>query len=377
MRLTSRIAMRFLLSSKGQTTLIIFGIAIGISVQVFIGLLIQGLQNDLINTTVGSTSHITVKQEEYFDTNPSIIATLEANENITKVSKVLQINGLLKTKDDSTVIIVNGSEYGENQDIGNLNKKLVAGRLPLNNNEVIVSNFYENINIDDEIEIITVNSMSKLKVVGVFDFGNTTINEKFVYTNIETLQKDFKLENKISYVETQILDVFKSETVANTISNEISNQYNVVSWQQENGDLLQALSSQSLSSYIIQVCVVIAVALAIASVLIVSVVQKSKQIGILKAMGLTNSGISQVFLFQGLILGIAGSLIGVVLGISLLEMFTTFAIDDSGAPVININYNIQFIFLSFCIGTLSALISSLIPARKSKKLSAMEVISNG
>ncbi len=377
MRLSYRIALRFLLSAKGQTTLIIFGIAIGICVQLFIGLLIQGLQNDLINTTVGSTSHITIRQEELFDYESDVEAILNDNSQIIKVAPVLQINALLTTNDDNTVIVVNGTNYGENQDIGNLKDKLVAGELPLNDNEIIVSSFYDNIKIGDEIEILTVNSNATFTVVGVFDFGNATINEKFVYTNLETLQREFKLTNKISYIETQVSEVFESENIAKDLSQELSNQYRVVSWQEENADLLQALSSQSLSSYIIQVCVVIAVALAIASVLIISVVQKSKQIGILKAMGLTNSGISQVFLSQGLILGVLGSLLGIGLGIGLLVMFTKFAVDENGESVINIYYNIKFIMLSFAIGTVSALIASIIPARKSKKLSAMEVISNG
>lgn len=378
MKLAFRIAFKFLTSSKGQSTLIICGIAIGITVQLFIGLLIQGLQSDLVDKTIGSTSHITLSQsEETFIYDEDIEKTLFENSEVIKVSPVLSSNGLLSYNNEDGVIIVNGLEFDENSNIINLEEKLVEGKLPLNDNEIVVSIYFDKIKVGDNVDIVKLDGKTSFKVVGIFDYGNTNINEKFVYTNLETLQLNFNLNNRVSYIETQIDSVFESEEIAKQIGTQISTNYNIVTWQQINSDLLSALSSQSLSSYIIQVCVIISVALAISSVLIISVVQKSKQIGILKAMGLTNRGISQVFLFQGLMLGIFGSILGLLLGSGLLLSFVKFAVDESGDPVINITFNIGFMAISFAVGVLSALFASLIPARKSKKLSAMEVISNG
>ncbi len=377
MRLAFRMALKFLLSAKAQTTLIIIGIAVGISVQLFIGLLIQGLQQDLIESTIGSSSQVTItNDDDYIEIEDMIIEDILAVEGINKVSPVLTKNVFITIDDDSTTVVINGITYEDSSNIYKLDEKLVEGDLPLNNDEIIIGNFYD-VEIGDEIEITTIENGDYIFTVsGIFDSGVLDVNEKIVYTNLNSLQNYLNLDNEVSAIETQIDDVFDNE-ITSKVESVVDSNYQVVSWQDENADLLSALSSQSLSSYIIQICVVVSVALAISSVLIISVVQKSKQIGILKAMGLNNSGISQVFLFQGALLGAIGSLFGIALGLGLLISFTTFAVDDSGDAVISIYYNYSFIGLSFLIGVVCAVGASIIPARKSKKLSAIEVISNG
>ena len=144
-----------------------------------------------------------------------------------------------------------------------------------------------------------------------------------------------------------------------------------------NEQLLSGLNGQSVSSYMIQVFVLISVILGIASVLAITVLQKSKQIGILKAMGLKDRKASQIFLFQGLMLGVAGALLGIALGIGLILMFTKFALNPDGTPVVPVSLDYQFILFSGLIAVLSASVASLIPARKSSKLSPIEVIRNG
>ncbi len=372
MRLSFNIAKKFLLSSKAQTTLIIFGIAIGISVQLFIGLLIQGLQNDLINSTVGDSAHISISSgDEFFNLDPQLIDDLADVEGINTVMPILSKDILIKG-DDEYGVIVNGIIFED--DIYSLNDKLVEGRLPSDSNEIVVGIGLD-LQVGDKVSAIAIDKEAvEFTVSGVFDYGNTTFNENYIYTSLMTLQNFLDEDNQISGIEIQIDNVFESETIASEIN--LSN-YEVTTWQEVNQGLLSALSSQSLSSRIIQVFVVVSVVLAISSVLIISVVQKSKQIGILKAMGLNNKGISYVFLSQGLILGFMGSVLGVGIGLGLLLAFAKFAVDDNGTAIISIDYSMQFILLSFSIGVISSIISSIIPAYKSKKLSAIEVISNG
>lgn len=99
--------------------------------------------------------------------------------------------------------------------------------------------------------------------------------------------------------------------------------------------MLSGLAGQSASSYMIQVFVLLSVLLGISSVLAVSVVQKSKQIGILKAMGIKDKTASLIFLFQGLLLGIIGSVLGTVLGISLTYVFSNFVTNADGTPLVS------------------------------------------
>ena len=145
-------------------------------------------------------------------------------------------------------------------------------------------------------------------------------------------------------------------------------------WKAQNQQLLSALTSQSSSSYTIQFFVIMAVTLGIASVLAVSVIQKSKEIGILKAMGATKSSASRIFLLQGLILGVLGSMLGSGMGILLLKTFQYF---NQGNGSLVINYKWSTILIIGLISTGAGTLASTIPARRSANLNPMEAIKNG
>lgn len=126
----------------------------------------------------------------------------------------------------------------------------------------------------------------------------------------------------------------------------------------------------------IQVFVMISVLLGIASILAITVVQKSKQIGILKAMGIKDKDSSLIFLFRGLLLGVLGAILGVALGLLLAFTFTKFALNPDGTPVVPLFIDPMFITFSAVIAVAASVIAALIPARNSSKLSPIEVIRN-
>ena len=121
----------------------------------------------------------------------------------------------------------------------------------------------------------------------------------------------------------------------------------------------------------IQVFVVASVVIAIASVLAISVMQKSRQLGILKAMGITNLNASLIFLFQGLILGAVGGTLGVLLGLGLFQLFML------SPSTITPYINWGFVIGSGLVAIVCAGLASLIPARRSARLDPIEVIRNG
>jgi lipoprotein-releasing system permease protein len=149
----------------------------------------------------------------------------------------------------------------------------------------------------------------------------------------------------------------------------------VSDWQVDNKDLLQALSSQSLSSYMIQVFVLVAVALGIASTLAISAVQKTRQIGILKALGMVDADTGAIFVWQSVMLGAAGIALGVLVGFALIAGFTAgTANSGAGFPI---TPQPGFIAISVAVGVLVALLSAIIPSRNTARLDPIEVIQNG
>ena len=116
--------------------------------------------------------------------------------------------------------------------------------------------------------------------------------------------------------------------------------------------------------------------MSIAGVLAISVIQKSKQIGILKAMGIRNRSAAAIFILQGLIFGVVGALSGGILGITLFKIFTVMVKTSDGSPLVPGNMYYGFILMSIVISILAAVLASIIAAKKSLKLDPIDIIRN-
>ncbi|HEY5465962.1 MAG TPA: FtsX-like permease family protein, partial [Clostridia bacterium] len=217
-------------------------------------------------------------------------------------------------------------------------------------------------------------------VSGVFDLKVAALNKTWIVSDLNTVRSMFDRASsmeRLTSIEMQVTDVFSADVVAAGISTSLPAGLAVTDWKAQNAELLSGLAGQSASSYMIQVFVLLAVALGIGAVLAVSVVQKSRQLGILKAMGIQDRAASLIFLFQGVILGLAGSAVGVAMGIGLSYAFSTFVQNPDGTPLVPFLLDIKFIALSVVTALLAATVAALVPARASSRLNPIEVIRNG
>ncbi|MDA3846217.1 MAG: ABC transporter permease [Vallitaleaceae bacterium] len=385
MRLSLQIANRFLRFSKGQTILIALGIAVGVSVQVFIGLLIQGLQDGLIDTTIGNAAHITVSTDDSkgIDNYSQIINDIEGSDlGITAITPSITGNGFLKNDETSEPIFVKGYDLASAEGIYEFADRISEGRLPRSNNEVLIGiGLADNLGVlvNDTTDIFLVDgTLKEVMVVGFLDFNVSVINNGWVVTGIDTASSLFGYENAVGTIEIQVDQVFEADAIGAKVAQIVNNDKLIVdNWKDQNAELLSGLNGQSISSLMIQIFVLVAVVLGIASVLAITVIQKSKQIGILKAMGITDGKASSIFLLQGFILGIIGAALGILFGLLLSYAFATFALNPDGTPVIPLSINYNFILTSGMIAVVSAMIASVMPARRSSKLTTIEVIRNG
>lgn len=384
MKLAFSIALRFLSSNKGQTLLIAFGIAIGVSVQIFIGSLIQGLQISLVDTTIGNQPQITIESladDKLILDYETILKDISSNsEGVKFVSASADGPALMTVKEDTFSILVRGLSYQEAEGIYKIKKQLVDGNLPENKDETIIGTDLAeeaNLAIGDELEVLAAfGETYTLKITGIFDLQVASLNSSWVLTSIETAQSMFSYGNAITGIEMQVDDVFAADTIAQDIQSKLPANLNVNNWKAENAALLSGLNGQSISSYMIQLFVMVSVLLGIASVLAITVVQKSRQIGILKAMGIQDRAASQIFLLQGFMLGIAGAILGVLLGLGLAFAFTKFAVNPDGNPVVPLFIDPAFIAFSASFAIVVSTLAALIPARRSSNLSPIEVIRN-
>ncbi len=398
-----KIAFRFLKDGRGQTAFILLGIAVGVAVQVFLGTLISGLQSDLINNTVGSSAHITFSGDNRFSPESQMASadhtfTIEGNfrqtedtlknwrplmealdqqPEMTAVSPLVQGNGFLLRSGISAPVVFRGVIPERANEVYQLEDGLLEGDLRLEGNQILLgtdlAEEYQ-LQLGDNVTFqLPGESRQVFTIAGIFDLGSQSINETWILLNLGRAQRLLGLGDDINRLETQIQDVF----AADVLSDELEQQFQGVTidnWKVQNADLLAALQSQSGSSITIQVFVLLAITLGIASVLAVSVVQKSKQIGILKAMGTSSGSASRIFLIQGGLMGLLGSLLGVLFGFLLTEFFLWGTAQATGRALFPLEFDPVTSAVIVAIATTASTLSALIPARKSARLNPIDVI---
>lgn len=382
--LSLRIAARFLRKSPVQTGLIIGGIAVGIAAQIFVGSLITSLQSNLLNQTIGSASHVTIVAQK--DGDPVLYSTLVKNtvrssQLVKTVVPVRTVTGVFTKNTDNVPLSITGGTLTNLDTIYKLTSRTIRGKAGLDDGQIMVGkDFADKYGVlpGDRISInIPKQAPVNLKVSGVIDLGSSAANARTAFTGPGFAQRALGLSSdKYSAVQVQLTDPFQSKALVADWQSHLQTQgLKVNDWQVENKDLLAALASQGSSSYMIQVFVLVAVALGIASTLAISAVQKTRQIGILKALGLSDTAAGSIFLWQASIMGVAGVVGGIALGLFLIAGFTLGTAKSAASfPIVP---QPSFVAISAGIGLGVALLSSIIPTRRTTRLDPIEVIQNG
>jgi lipoprotein-releasing system permease protein len=338
-----------------------------------------------VDTTIGNQPQVSItatNEDKLIEGYDEILNSIKDNEEeVINLSVSADGPALINYEDDTYSILVRGFNIEESDALFNIKESVVEGNLPENEYEVLIGIDLKNesgIDIGDEIDVVAnFGDTQTFKVTGIFNLGVASLNSSWTITTLETAQDMFSYDDRVTSIDMQVTDVFAADAVDASITERLGSEELLVdNWKDQNEDLLSGLNGQSVSSLMIQVFVMISVLLGIASILAITVVQKSKQIGILKAMGIRDKTSSLIFLFQGLLLGVAGAVAGVVLGLLLAFVFTKFALNPDGTPVVPLFIDPLFIALSAGIAVIASVIAALIPARKSSRLDPIEVIRN-
>jgi lipoprotein-releasing system permease protein len=400
------VALRYMRDAKGQTALILAAVAVGVSVIVFLSALIGGLQASLIDKTLGSQPHITLRmpREEprplalpteglaiarrveespqrlrSIDQWPMVLAGVERVPGVTAASPSITGAGFAVRSEAKSPIVVRGVEPERFLSIIDVRARLIAGRFELDGDDVVIgSKLAADLGaaVGDKIRLISTEGVEDIVTIrGIFTLGNEGVDGTWVLASLRHAQALYALPGGVTTIELKVADVFEAEHVAGEVRGRTGLRAD--SWMTINAELLAGLSAQSSSKSMIQFFVIVAVALGIASVLIVSVVQKSREIGILRAVGTPPGRILRVFLIQGGVLGICGSVVGSGLGALLARLFETLVRDPSGAPKFPVQLDLSLFAFATALATGVGLLSAVIPARRAARLDPVTAIRNG
>ncbi len=394
--------MRFLREGRMQTLLIVVGVAAGVAVVAYISALITGLQSNTLEKTLGAQAHVTVSAQDdvvvapgrpasgattLAQTQPraqrprsipswaALVPVLEAMPEVAAVSPMVAGAGLALRGEASKSIALVGVDLDRYDRIVHLRSKVVEGVARLGPGEGIIGRDLAidlGVRVGDRVSIVTGNVGDSLRVTALVDLGVRELNRRTVIVPLRAAQSLIGLPGGATNLDLALVDVWAAQRLADDLAQRYP--YKVESWQQANAQLVSALNAQSVSTGLIRGVVMVVVILGIASVLVVSVVQKRREIGILRAMGATRGQILRVFLLQGAIVGALGSMLGVLLAVLLIWAFTSFVRGSDGLPLFSITLAPALALRIAAVATLCGVLAAVAPARRAAALDPAQAI---
>ncbi|MCC7541345.1 MAG: ABC transporter permease [Deltaproteobacteria bacterium] len=398
------VAIRYLRDSRAQTVLILAAVSIGVSVIVFLSALIGGLQASLLKRTLDTQPHVTLAPEELvarplLRENVRAAVTIERSpqrlQSIhrwrTLLDQVERVRGVVAASPTVTgaafasrgvaqrPVVVRAIDPERFVAVVDVRSRVTRGRYRLTGNDVLIGKGLAELlgsQVGDKVRVSTGDGREALVIVrGVFDLGNESIDERWIFVPLRIGQTLFDMPGGASTIELRVGEVFEAERIGVELADLTGLEAD--SWMKINEQLLVGLRSQESSKLMIQVFVVIAVALGIASVLIVSVVQKSREIGILRAVGSSSGRVLRIFLIQGGVLGLLGSIVGSALGAAFSLFFERLATGPDGSPTFPVDLSPELFVGASALAIGIGLVSALLPARRASRLDPATAIRNG
>lgn len=405
MRFEWIVALRFLREGRMQSILIMVGVTIGVAVIIFITALITGLQGNIISRTLGTQAHIVVRPPEEenrpvlrrdqaeiaakiekrvqrlrsIDQWQSVFGLIEQAPGVVAASPTVAGAAFASRGNANKPVSLFGVDPVRYLRIVKVNESVVAGEFRVAGTDAVIGIELAGdlgVNVGDKLRLTTAEGGSDtVTVAGIFDLGNKEINRRWVFVTLKMAQNLLDLAGGVTNIDLSVREIFSAEVVAGKLRRQTG--LLVESWMQTNAQLLAALRNQTITTVIIRIFVIVIVALGIASVLVVSVVQKSREIGILRAMGTSSRAVMMVFLLQGAIVGFVGSLLGSLLAGALLVAFPRIFRDAGGFPFFEPDVNPGLFVTAMLVAVVTGVIAAATPARRAAKMDPVTAIRYG
>jgi lipoprotein-releasing system permease protein len=379
-----KLAIRFLKSGKGQTILIMVGIAVAIAAQVFIGLLINSLQKTLVDRTIANQPQITITsaaESPVLADWQSIVSGVQSNEQVQAVAAAASGNAFIQKGAKTSPVLLRGLNSDADAIYG-ISGKIYKGIWNTSADGILMGKDLQqqlNYSLGDKVTISSPQGKSStFLITGFFDLGVQQLNSTWIVSTLNTAQSFFGYNNSVSSIEITLKDLFQADIIAGQIQASLNNPgLSITNWKAQNSSLLSGLQGQSISSLMIQIFIIVAVVIAIAAILSITVFQKSRQLGILKAMGIKDVSASLIFIYEGLIIGVIAAVVGVILGLGLFYGFILGTTKPGELALVETIIDFRFIAISWVISVAASVIAALIPARRSLRLNPIDVIREG
>ncbi|MCX6571326.1 MAG: ABC transporter permease [Candidatus Aminicenantes bacterium] len=391
------VARRYLTARRKQafisviTSISVLGIAIGVAALVIAIALITGFQGDVQDKILGATSHVMVSDlgGQRLSGYEGLAEKIRAIPGVESVTPVVYNTVLITGLGESSGALVKGIDFDrERQDAAWL-QKLEAGRIPdgggareglLLGRELALR---VGAQVGDAVDVVTASSTlsplgllpkrKRFQVTGIFNTGLYEFDNSTALVAIGVAQKLFGLEGRASYIQVKLRDIFAAPAVGEKIKAALPPVVYITTWMELNKSLFSALKLEKNIMFLTITLIVIVAALNIIATLILMVMEKTRDIGILMAMGATPRSINRIFFYQGALIGVIGTALGVLLGLGWCALANTFELIKIPVDIYQIShvpFRLRPLDLALIVGVTLAIsfVSTLFPARRAAKV---------
>lgn len=396
-------ALRFLREGRLQSLFIMLGASVGVAVIVFMSAVLEGMQANLFHRVLSSQPHIVLQHTPQIplpqrtEHHAQYIFSTQQKppQRISSIDQWQKIRDEMRERSDilavsptatgpafavrgaaSQAISLIGIEPEQYLKVVPLQEKMVAGTFQMTNTDMLIGIQLADdlgVQLGDKLRVATVSGGNlTLTIVGLFDLGSRAANQRTVYVLLPIAQNLINLVGGVSSIDLTVREPFNAEIIAQSIAS--SSGLQALSWITTNNQFFLAMHAQRFSSRMIRLFVGLSVAAGIASVLVVSVVQRSREIGILRTMGGSRGQIMRIFLIQGSVVGLISSVLGSLMAAGLLAVWHLAARNPDGTPMFLIDVDASLYGWAALIATVSGLAAALIPALRAARLQPVEAI---
>lgn len=400
------IAGRYLLSKRKVqfitviTLISVIGLSVGVTALIVMLSVFNGFNKFQLDTLTGFDPHIRVEADTGSTVTDyaSLISKISAESNPTEIAPYTMNKGVISTKKNNIVAFVKGVDDKKISGLSDVKDKVNLGTFEFRDNDefggIVLGNslaaklearvldtitVMSTVGMEKALTQIITPRTQKFIVRGIFDANNRDYDKLYSFISIPKSQSLYDLKNAVNGVELRISDIDNSEETKQKLSAVLGKGYRINSWYDLHEELYSVMKVERWTAFIVLSLIIAVASFSIVGSLTMTVIEKKRDIGILKAMGTKNSGILKIFMFEGILIGIYGTVLGSILGLGVCLAqikFKFYPLDSMvysiDALPVDIRYT-DFIYVGLC-ALLISFAASLYPAFKAARQEPIKAI---
>ena len=352
-RFETFICFRYLKAKRKQgfisliTFISVAGVAVGVMALIVVLAVMAGFTSELRNKILGVNSHIVVqKLGGIIDNYPALVDAIQHTEGVKSVTPYIYSQTMITTGNNGTGIVLRGIDPASASSVLSLSSQLIQGNIAgLSRSEkepgsppgIIIGKHLARelrVGMGDRVRLLSpsgpltpmgvIPKIKTCEVTGIFDTGMYEYDSSLAYISLKTAQQFLGMGEAVHGIEVNVNDIYQAQDIAAKIEEMLGPGFVAKDWMRMNQNLFSALKLEKTAMFIILTLIVLVAAFNIISTLTMVVMEKTKDIAVLKSMGAKSGSILRIFVYEGLIIGCTGTAIGVAGGLGLCKILSRY-----------------------------------------------------